>query len=207
MRWWIPLLAVVGLAAQEPAPVGIIRGEFLGWKGTATAGQLSILTYDRHFYQFSFDRMTYFEKEARPIPISDALSGDRVEIVCDRGTSAILGYARSVEFLNPPRRAPRGQIDWPKGDPTESIVPRGNVTLAGLIVRISPGQLVLRVRTGEERSVLLRGDTVYLDHGSRVNATSLKVNTHVFVRGGNNIDEELEAYSVIWGKILMPARP
>lgn len=204
MRWGLLVIAA-GLAAQDPAPVGIVRGELLGWKGEAAAGQFSILTTDLHIFQFSFDHLTYFERDAEPTRIGQMRTGDRIEVVCDRGPSTIVGYARSVHVLvRPP--VPRGHIDWPKGDPTEAIVPRGSLTLAGLVVRAGSGQLVLRLRKGEEKSVILRKDTVYLENGMVVDLASLKVNTHVFVRAGANIDDQLEAYRVIWGAILMPDR-
>jgi len=168
---------------------------------------LSILTKDLHVYEFSFDRNTHFERDSAPFRISDAHSGDWIEIAGDRGASPSLGYARSVRVLD--RRslapaAPRTHIDWPNHDPTEALVPRGDLTLAGLVVRVSPGQLVLRLRAGEERSVSLRSDTVYLENGTEVDAASLRVNTHVFIRAGSGLDGQPEAYRVIWAGILMP---
>lgn len=206
MRWWVPLFLVVGLTAQEPAPVGIVRGDLLGWKGAASSGQLSILTKDLRIYQFAFDGKTYFERDAHPIRISDTRTGDLLEIVCDHGPSATLGYARSIQVLDrqPRKGVPRGHVNWPQTSATESIIPRGTVTLAGLVVRISPDRLVLRTRAGEEKSFARRKDTLYLENGSQVSAGSLKVNTRVFVRAGPTGEEEPEVFRVIWGSILLP---
>jgi len=194
------------LAAQDPAPVGIVRGELLGWKGEAAAGQFSLLTKDLHIFQISFDHLTYFERDAEPIRIAQMRTGDRLEVVCDHGPTAAVGYARSVHVLVR-QPVPRGHIDWPKGDPTEALVPRGTLALAGLVVRTAPGQLVLRLRNREEKSITLRKDTVFLENGLEVNLARLKVNTHVVIRAGANTAYQLAAYHVIWGAILMPEDP
>jgi hypothetical protein len=44
-----------------------------------------------------------------------------------------------------------------------------------------------------------------MDQGQTTEAGNLPVNTLVFIRGGKNIYDELEAYQVIWGRILQPA--
>jgi hypothetical protein len=84
------------------------------------------------------------------------------------------------------------------------MFPRGRLTMAGVVLRRSEGSLVLRTRFDGEQTVLLRPDTRYLESGSQVASSALKVNTRIFVRGGKNLDQEIEAYQVIWGEILLP---
>jgi hypothetical protein len=67
--------------------------------------------------------------------------------------------------------------------------------------------LVLRTREDAEKIILLREDTRYLDSGVPVDYTKLSVNTRVFIRGGKNFENDLEAYQVIWGEIPGPKRP
>jgi hypothetical protein len=45
-----------------------------------------------------------------------------------------------------------------------------------------------------------------VDNGDTVEAADLRPNMRVFVRAGRNIYQQVEAYQVIWGKILEPRR-
>jgi hypothetical protein len=40
-----------------------------------------------------------------------------------------------------------------------------------------------------------------------VDAADLKPTTRVFVRAGKNLDEQVEAYQIIWGDIMEPVHP
>jgi hypothetical protein len=64
--------------------------------------------------------------------------------------------------------------------------------------------LVLRTRDRKETRILLRADTRYIQDGISVDASGLVVNTRVFVRGGMNLENNIEAYRVVWGEILKP---
>ncbi len=88
----------------------------------------------------------------------------------------------------------------------ESIFPRGNLTFAGVVRRISPEMLVLYTREEPEKVVLLRDDTRYLASGLPSEFSELAVNTRVFIRGGQNFEKNLEAYQVVWGEIAGPRR-
>jgi len=61
--------------------------------------------------------------------------------------------------------------------------------------------LTLRTRVDGEKLILLRQDTRYIGDGQRVGADGLKRNTRVFVRAGRNLDNDVEAYQVVWGGI------
>jgi hypothetical protein len=64
--------------------------------------------------------------------------------------------------------------------------------------------LVLRTRTEPEQIVLLRDDTRFLQGGFPVDVSQLSINARVFIRGGRNLENDLEAYQVIWGEIPGP---
>ena len=87
----------------------------------------------------------------------------------------------------------------------ERLPQTGNLTFAGVVSRLNARSLVLRTRAGEQ-TLLIRGDTRYVDNGDTVEAAKLRPNMRVFVRAGKNLYEQVEAYQVIWGKILDPAR-
>jgi hypothetical protein len=79
------------------------------------------------------------------------------------------------------------------------------LTFAGVVARLNAQCLVLRTRGGEQ-TLLIRQDTHYVDNGDTVEAADLRPNMRVFVRAGRNIYQQVEAYQVIWGKILEPRR-
>jgi len=89
--------------------------------------------------------------------------------------------------------------------PPHSIVPRGNLTFAGIVLRLSPEFMVLRTRSDGQKTILIRHDTGFVERGCRVDASELAVTTRVFIRAGRNFEGDLEAYQVVWGEIL-PAR-
>ena len=78
------------------------------------------------------------------------------------------------------------------------------MTFAGVVFRINADVLILRMRTNEHKTIHLRSDTRYLSQGQTLDRGNLEVNTLVFIRAGKNLDDEIEAYQVIWGKVLDP---
>jgi hypothetical protein len=86
----------------------------------------------------------------------------------------------------------------------DDLFPRGDLTFAGIVARVGQDMLVLRTRAKGELRLLLRPDTRYVQDGVLADASGLGVNTRVFVRGGRNLDGDLEAYQVMWGEILRP---
>jgi hypothetical protein len=64
--------------------------------------------------------------------------------------------------------------------------------------------LYMRSRDGERSSIRLRPDTRYLMEGEPAEIGSLRANLVVFIRAGKNLDNEVEAYQVVWGQILQP---
>jgi hypothetical protein len=209
MRWSVLLLAF-SLWAQEPAPLGIVRGKLVELQEGQPDGELVIQTAEERQYRFTFNLRTYVERERKRISIMSVRQGEQVEILSDLGSSAGTRYARIVHVIDPARLRPRlpsttGRVR-PYRSPTEHLVPRGHLTFAGVIRQLNPDRLVLRTRLDGDKTVLLLPDTRYLESGSMVDAASLSNNLRVFIRAARNLDGDIEAYQVIWGEILDPQR-
>ncbi len=210
MRIWCSLLFTVGLSAQTPAPLGIVRGNLVEIKDAQPFGELAIRTQDERVYRFQFNHRTYVERGKSPIKIASLQLGERTEILCDVSTNADMRYARIVHVQDPnapPRPVPRAP--WrtrPYVSPTEQIVPRGDLTFSGVVRRLNGGTLLLRTRIDGDKHILLRPDTRYLDGGELVEGSALRTNARIFVRAGRNLEGDIEAYQVIWGRILEPDR-
>ena len=183
--------------AQVPAPKGVYRGSIL----KVTDFTLEIKTTLGHDYSCEFDKHTYMERDGQRV-FSGALKPDEaVEIITDVRGSAC--YTRTLRFI--PSRS-RLMTVRPYRSSVDNIYPRGNLTFAGIVRRFNPQMLVLRTRDDAEKIILLRDDTRYLDSGVPVDYSKLAVNTRVFIRGGKNFENDLEAYQVIWGEIPGPKR-
>ena len=202
-----PRLSVVCVAlgcvmAQENAPIGILRGDLLAWTGTARGGELTFRNSDNRVYQCSFDAKTYFERGKEGMGVGAMQVGDRVEVLADHKDGTGLCYARTVQLINGKTAIlPRLRTS---SRPTEAFAPRGDMTFAGVVLRVSPELLVLRMRSNEHKTIHLRSDTRYLSAGQSLDRGSLEVNTRVFIRAGKNLDDDIEAYQVVWGDILEP---
>jgi hypothetical protein len=133
-------------------------------------------------------------------------TGDRLEIVADHKPGSQRCYARTVRVVDKSAAStnPGYRVNMHRNTVVEQIYPRGNLTFSGVIIRMNPQVLVLRTRTEGEKPVLLRKDTLYMDSGLPGELSGLVVNTRVSIRGGRNLDNELEAYQVIWGEIEGP---
>ncbi len=206
MRYCVPLIfAAAGLAQQ--APIGILRGELVTWKAAGPAGELNVKTIEGHVYECAYDAKTYFERDNQRVAPGAMSEGDRLEIVSDRRPGSQVCYARTVHVMDPldPSVSPMARERLRRGmSPTESFAPRGDLTFAGVVVRIEPEMLVLRTRADGEKVIVLRSDTRYIGNGQRINAAGLKRNTRVFIRAGRNLDNEVEAYQIVWGDIIQP---
>lgn len=203
----IALLAASGLPAQIVAPMGIVRGELVRWEGTGSKGELAVKAPDARILTCTFDVKTYFEMDNQRITAPAMKPGDHVEIVADRRAGSEVCYARTVRVIDDTlaRKAPGTRSRTHEAsDPTERFAPRGDLTYAGLVMRIDSNVLVLKTRTDGEKMLLLRPDTRYIGEGMRVNPSTLKAQTRVFIRAGKNFEGDVEAYSVVWGDIVNP---
>jgi hypothetical protein len=201
------LLAVTTASAQESAPSGFLRGDFLSWAGTPRSGQFLFRAAENHVYFCSYDDKTYFEREKLRATIASAEAGDRLEVVSDRKQGSTACYARTVHILDVqsnhmlPGVRPRPR---PAAPAPELFGPRGNLTFSGSVYRVTENFLTLRSRSGDHQTIRLRPDTRFSAAGQAAEPGSLRANTLVFVRAGKNLDGEVEAYQVVWGEIFHP---
>jgi hypothetical protein len=162
-------------------------------------------------YRFAFDAKTYLERDSRRISIGGLQKGDTLEVVSDRDENIPVHYARTVHVIET-RLAPRphltaGRARSYQASPIDLIAPRGNITFAGVVTKLTGDRIVLHTRLDGVKTVLLRLDTRYLEGGAVVDAADLKPTTRVFVRAGKNLDDQVEAYQIIWGDIMEPVNP
>lgn len=200
------LIIAGGLLGQDTPPPVITRGKLLEWDGTAAAGELSIRTSTYHVFLFRFDAQTRFERSQRKAEITDARSGDLMEVLSDRPPGKPGSYARVVHLLSGSPPPPPSRPIRPRSirRPRDELFQRWNMTLAGVVVRMSKDKLTIRTRSDGEKAIRLRPDTRYMGDGSEVGRSELRVNARVFVRAARNFDGEIEAYEVIWGEVLAP---
>lgn len=207
MHRFLLMLLACRCFAQEAAPIGIIRGDLLAWSGTAKSGELVFRNLENRVFQCSFDERTYFERSNERITVTGTSRGDHVEVLSDRKTGTGICYARTVQITDtkPARLVPVQRIR-PQSyrSATDLFAPRGNLTFAGVVLKISADELLLRTRLNERKTILLRADTRFLGAGESLDRTGLAVNTRVFIRAGKNIEDQVEAYQIIWGDILEP---
>jgi len=208
MRLWLGfILAASLLAQQEIAPIGIVRGTLI----ECDAIRLTVRTADNHTYGFVIDSKTFIERDNFRISCSKLDKAEPLEIVSDRSTEPGMMYARLITVVNPETRSRRRALMAVRApveheDPTLSIAPRGSLTFTGMVLRVDEDGLVLRTRVDGEKWILVRHDTRFREDGLRVEPSSLHSSTRVFVRAGKNLDGEIEAYEIVWGEILTPAR-
>jgi hypothetical protein len=198
------------LCSQEASFSGIVRGVVIECDQTIPDGTFSVRgTGANRVYHYAFDARTYVEREGRRISMAAVRKGELVEIVSDRGDGAAVHYARTVHAmearpsLQPASQTARFQL---YRSPVDLLAPRGNLTYSGVIAELAADHLVIHTRQEGDRMILLRLDTRYLEGGTQVGAADLKPNTRVFVRAGKGLDDQVEAYQIVWGDILGPSR-
>jgi hypothetical protein len=200
----IAWLVLYPLAAQTPYNSPILRGVVLECD-QRPAGELAVRTAENEVLRYQFDRKTYVERDEHMIDASKLIPGEKVEIVSDRAPGFTLRYARTIHVVTPvaPARPQRAGLPRPY-NPRLDTVRTGTLTYSGVIYRVNTEKFVLHTRDAGDLSILLRNDTRYLEDGQVVDLEHLKPNTRVFVRAGRDLYNEVEAYQIIWGKILAP---
>ncbi len=194
-------LLALALAAQTGPPPA--RGVLLELDSDGRAGSLSLRASDFQVHVFRFDPQTRIEREQRSVDASALRPGDLLEVTCRQECGASLPLAGAVRVLSPASgsRAAARLPPWPRPDLGEWF-PRGRLILAGVVTRREANRLDLRLRNRGECVVLLREDTRWLADGLLVDAAALPLHTHVFIRAGRTPEGEIEAFQVVWGRIL-----
>jgi hypothetical protein len=199
------LIAAFPLLAQEEGPIGILRGDAVDRLGTTLEGSIVLKTTDeQHEYRCHYDNFSYLERDGERIGAGAIKRGDHLEIVSDHKPGSKDCYARSIHVLLSVLPVNPGYRIRQRRSVTDQIFPRGNVVQAGIIVRVTPELIVLRTRHDGEQTFLLRQDTRYLDSGMAADFSRLETNIHVSVRAGMNLDNKLEVFQIIWGRIDGP---
>ncbi len=203
---WIIIFVAATAIAQENAPSGFLRGQLLSWTGTPHAGEFTFQAIQNRVYFCSYDEKTYFEREKRHITIAGTEKGDRLEVVSDRRQGSTVCYARTVHIMDEPRivKLPGVRPRPRQVTALDLAATRGTLTLSGVVLKVTPEMLFMRSRAGERSAIRLRPDTRYLMEGQPAEVGSLRANLVVFIRAGKNLDNEVEAYQVVWGQILQP---
>ena len=202
------LWTAVAAWAQENAPSGFLRGDLVSWTGTRSGQFVFRAAAADRIYSCSYDDKTYIERDNQRITLALAQTGDRLELVSDRRLGSSVCYARTVHVIEPPRTffvpgvRPRLRT---ASTASTLFFPHPSLSFSGAVMRLTSDSLILRSRTGQQSVVRLRPDTRYVAQGQTAEPANLPVNTLVFIRGGKNIYDEVEAYQVIWGEILQPA--
>ncbi|MBV9400537.1 MAG: hypothetical protein JO062_21340 [Bryobacterales bacterium] len=197
---------VCGQAAPAEMPAGLFRGSFVSWSGSMASGEFTIRTSQNADLFCYFDSHSYMERDHRRIPVASLAAGEKLEILADHKPGSSTCYARTVAVIDmAAERAASERARQAKPLPAAGrplfFTPRGDRTLAGMVVGVTARTLTLKTTSGHT-TLALRPDTSYVSDGIRSGPTDLRVNTRVFVRAGRTIDGAIEAYQVMWGEIL-----
>ncbi len=206
MRLFAVLLLGAWILSAETQPAALVRGVLLERDAQPASGEFSVRLPDNRVYRFQFDGKTYVEREEQLIDVPRLKPGEKVEVLSDALPDSVLRYARTIHVIYdppPPRPPTLGRLR-PASRLADDRVPAGTLTYAGVVARLSGERLVLHTRDGGEQALLLRKDTRYLLNGEIVDPATLQPNMRVFVRAGKDLWDQIEAYQVIWGKILEP---
>lgn len=227
----LALLALLPLAAAGQSSAAVLsQGVLLERDAPALEGQFSIRAEDNQVYRYRFDTKTYVVADGRLTSVAVLTPGERVEVISDSVEGSVLRYARDIHVVADappvPRARPVGTLgsyglgsttlgSSGLGSASRSLstfdplsryypsMPVGDLTFAGVVYRVTGEHVVLHTRLGDQ-TILLRRDTRYIRDGEQVDSALLKPNMRVFVRGGKDLWDQVEAYQVFWGEILQP---
>jgi hypothetical protein len=207
MRFHVGLVIVLaGLpaSAQDRGLAPLVRGVFEDWVGSSSHGTFRFLTGDKETYGCAFTSRTYFEREHRRTFITNIEKGQQLEVLSERISEpprcrALIVRVLTEKALESPRYRQR-----PIYSPTESFAPRGDLVFTGVVSRLTEKSFVLRLRDGSRHLIQLRADTRFGGSGTPSDRTLIPANRPVQVRAGKTFENEVEAYSIVWGEMLQP---
>lgn len=188
-----------------------LRGDLLSWSGTDARGELVFRDSDNGVHQCSYDERSVFERASERVSAGTMVRGDRLQVRGEPKPESGICYARTVEVEQAQvKKAPMmRRVSRPslKDAALDFLAPRGDLTYAGVVLRVSAGEMLLRMRSNERKTILLRDDTRFLGDGQTLERGNLRVNTRVYITAGRNWKDQVEAYQVVWGDILEPVTP
>jgi len=204
-------LGAAGPPAQDqtlPADAPLHRGYVLGVLAERSGQRFSVISSRREIFQFRYDRLTWFERDAQRIRGSDLVPGEHLEIVSERPIPGHLPpFARLVHVL--PAAQPSREIisfgNYAFSRRDRSVFQAGDdLIFSGIVASLCDGRMTLHTRLDGLKTISLRQDTRFVHEGEGAGVSDLKPNTHVFIRAGRNGDDELEAFQIFWGEIFRP---
>jgi hypothetical protein len=207
----VVLLVPAFLAAQpQPASLAMVRGILLERDPQTASGEFSVRRDDNMVLRYRFDSETYVERDQELMAVSRLRPGEEVEVISDEGPATSLRYARTVHVIEDPppqrrlpeRRAPLATSAYRSS--LEGLLPPSTLSFSGVVFRLNEGRVAIHTHEAGDQTILLRQDTRYLEDGATVAAKDLHPNMRVFVRAVRNLYDEIEAYQIIWGHILLP---
>jgi hypothetical protein len=200
----VMLLFGVPAVCQERGLAPLVRGVFEDWVGSSSHGTFRFLTTDKETYGCAFTSRTYFEREHRRTFITNIEKGQQLEVLSERINEpprcrALIVRVLTEKVLEGPRYRQR-----PIYSPTESFAPRGDLVYTGVVSRLNEKSFVLRTRDGARHLIQLRADTRFAGSGTPGDRALIPSNRPVQVRAGKTFENDIEAYSIVWGEMLQP---
>jgi hypothetical protein len=208
---------LAGWSGVSSAGRALVYGVLIERDAAAPSGQFAVRLATNEVLRYRFDAKTYVVRNDALIDVPRVLPGEKIEVLSDAVPGSPLRYARDVHVLSDAPvpvpaalRAPAASSAFnvpvsrePYSAFDDTFLYTGDLTISGVVARITADRLVLHTRTGEQ-AVEVRNDTRFLNDGAIAAAADLKPNTRVFVKAGKGLYGQLEAYQIIWGDILAP---
>jgi hypothetical protein len=199
------LLALCWPAAADDVPLPpLSQGTFQEWIGSDSAGSFLFQTSDQKSHRCVFSSRTYFEREHKRTFVSRIPPGQALEVLSERIPEPPRCRALIVRVITPQVASPNRYRSRAPQAATEFFLNRGTLQLTGVVVRADETLLLLRTRAGAQHWVRLRGDTRFSENGFHADRARLPSNHPIHIRAGTNFEGEIEAYSIVWGRILRP---
>jgi hypothetical protein len=203
MRGWLGLFIALTLMAQERPPLETVRGEVLERSGDEKKGDFSIRLENNRVYWCLYDGGTRIEGTSGQLS-----PGDRVAMKAEMSADNSLCYAREISVAV---RVPsaleeevRQLLRKKPGTLGSVLFPRGNLTFAGVVLKVTPDRLTVQTRQSGREVFILRADTDFTTGGVAADRSACTVNMRIFIRAGRSFQNELEAFQVVWGEIVQP---
>jgi hypothetical protein len=195
---WILFTGAASARLAAQMPLGIIEGHLVDRNLTHVALDLE----GARRVSCAVDGRTFVDRERQRLSLNDLKIGDFLEIVTERHGLAKGCFARMIHIANHQRRFAGRHGVGEVARATETISPRGNVEVTGVVRDLQPGSLEVKTRQDGAIRLRLRRDTAFVRDGVGVDRSALGSSQRVSIRAGYALDGELEAYQVVWGSIL-----
>jgi len=180
--------------AEIDMPRGLYRGTLEKVDGSAAQGRVIARAANGEVSSCAYDSRTYMEADGERTSPLRLRIGDPLVIVADYRVGTGTCYTRTLHVAPSPK--PNSHRAVAVVHKPAAIRVRGDRTISGRVVEVTPNQVMVRTRDDGDVALNLRPDTSYLGEGS------LSVNLHVSIRAGRNLQGGLEAYQVSWAELL-----